>query len=106
MLHYLWWIPITLGLYFTIGWLSVKNNVYAKPQWMIPLIVVQMLPFWVAVTAVSKNLFLDAIIYDLCAIVACLAAIAIFSGIKFSIWQIVGVVLVAGGILLIKLTGK
>lgn len=108
MIHYFWWIPAVIIVYGLMSWLSVKNNVTDEKVWLIPFIIVQILPIWTVVAKVSKRLLFDAMIYDILMFLSINIAIGYFTGMfsKFSILQLIGFLVVVAGFILMRVGGK
>ena len=104
MIHYFWWIPSVIVLYFLMGYFSVRSNVDGG-KWMIFLAMIQLIPFWVVVSRVSKNLLFDALLYDSLLAISCIVAIGIFSNtfMNFNWYNIIGIILVIVGLIFVKL---
>jgi len=104
-MFYFIWIPITILLYITIGWLSVRVNVSDNQYWYIPFIIIQMFPFWVIVAKFSKNLTVDSLIYDVIIFLVSALSIGFFSGqiLSFSMFQITGFIVVILGFILMQM---
>ena len=102
-MFYFLWIPITILIYATIGWLSVRVNVSDNKFWYIPFIIIQMFPFWVVVRY-SKNLTIDCLIYDIIIFLVSALSIGFFSGqlLNFSLFQYIGFALVIIGFILMQ----
>lgn len=103
-MFYFIWIPITILLYVSIGWLSVRVNVSDNPYWYIPFVIIQMFPFWVIVAKFSKNITVDSLIYDVIIFLVSALSIGFFSGqiFSFSLFQIIGFVVVLIGFFLMQ----
>jgi len=103
-MFYFIWIPITILIYATIGWLSVRVNVSDNKFWYIPFIIIQMFPFWVVVARYSKNLTMDCLIYDVIIFLISALSIGFFSGqlLNFSLFQYIGFALVIIGFILMQ----
>ncbi len=100
------WVPLVLLHYSVYSWLSIQVNLYPeKISWIIFLIVFGAVgQYWVFVSMFSKNLILDAMIYDLSIVFSHYLTFVYFGQASaFLLHQWLGAVLVFIGIVLMKL---
>jgi len=100
--HHLWWVPL-VGLYYWIaGYLSYKNNTVESKGWLIGLYLFGLVQLWPFVSRVSKNLIVDAMIYDFLIVFIGTMSVLYISGKSFSVSQWAGLFLAIVGILLVQ----
>ena len=104
-MYYLIWIPLVVAIYIFVGWLSVKNNQIDSKLWYSIFILIQCIPGWALVSKISKNISMDAMIYDIILFLACNISILYFSGdaFKFSMFQKIGALLVITGFIMLQI---
>jgi hypothetical protein len=90
-LFYLW-VPLFIVFSITCAWLSVKNNLVGG-VWFWVLAASNIIPFWAFVSRYSKNLFLDALIYDFILLVCYTLGLLYFSETRLTNYQIAAVVI-------------
>jgi len=104
-MHYLWWIPCVAVYYSIYAWMSKKNNdLGGSWEWMWKTYVFGALcPFWVLVTCVTKNIVLDAIIYDILMVASGIITMWFMGAAdNFTIINWIGVVMTIAGLILIQ----
>ena len=94
-----WYILPLLFLTIVNGHLSVKAGISAKYFYI--LIPFQMIPLWPFVARFSKNIIVDAMVYDTLVAIAYAVALIIFSDVVLKPTLVIGVVLTVLGIILI-----
>lgn len=68
-MSYFIWIPFITLLYIFQAFLTVKTNIHGG-KWTWIMVAVCMLPPWVLISRYSKNLVLDAMIFDAILVIA------------------------------------
>ena len=63
MINY-WWIPVVVVWYGAYGVCSVKNNEVGSKLWFWLTFFVGLCPLWAWVSKHSKNIVIDAVLYD------------------------------------------
>jgi len=101
-LHYLWWIPLVALYYWIAGYLSYKNNTVDGKQWLIFLYIFGLVQLWPFVSRVSKNLIVDAMIYDFLIVFVGTMSVLYISHKSFTITQWIGLLCAIFGILLVQ----
>lgn len=100
------WVPFILIHYSIYSWLSIQVNLYPeKSIWIVLLVLLGAIgQYWVFVSMFSKNLILDAIIYDISIVFSHYLTFVYFGqASSFLLHQWLGAILVFIGIVLIKL---
>lgn len=104
MIHYLWWIPLTIAYYVFCSWLSVKNSEGSNYAFL-SLVIAHAFGPWVLVSRVSQSIIFDAVLYDIIAIIIGLTFLIYFSGkmLTFSMNQYIGITFAILGMILFKI---
>jgi len=101
--HYLWWVPLTIIIYFGYGWLSTKNNTSDSFRWLVAIYLYGgLFQIWAFVSKVSQNLIFDALLFDSLMAISFLTAVLIIKGTLPTFYQGLGVVLCVIGFLMIR----
>jgi len=102
-----WWIPVVTVLYALLAYLSQKvSDVGGFGFWFWSLILAGCLSpvCWAIVSASSKNLVIDGIIYQIAALGGFFALLLIFGGTKnFTLIHWIGFVLALMGVILLNI---
>lgn len=104
MIHYLWWVPLTILYYIGFAKLSHLTNTEGG-RWPLYLYLYgAAAPMWALISRISSNLIVDGVIYDtLMALTFVVTLIILGEGAKFSTLQWAGVALIIIGITLVKI---
>ena len=102
MIHYLWWIPTAMAFYIFTAWLSKQSQEFGGIYfWILACVPV---PLWALVTRVSKNLVLDALIYDIVMLTFFYLGLMIFGSMSgFSTSQYIGLGIALCGLIIMKI---
>ena len=102
-MSYFIWIPLVFIFYFIYGWLSYKNSSTANNLWFwVIYLYGAIFQLWAFVSKFSKNIVLDALVYDLVMAISLYCALLFFKNTMPTIPQIIGIVLCIVGLLLIR----
>ena len=102
MIHHYWWIPCVILMYVVYAWVTHQNNTQEGIKWFILLSVIGAFPLWSFVSKISKNLVVDGIIYNFILLSSETFALIIFTGMKPTPIQLIGVGLSIVGLILIN----
>ena len=95
------WIPIVIIYYAIYTYLSKQYN--ESGSCLIPIVLINCLPVWLLVAKWSKNLIFDALLYDmLMFFVGGVTLLLCGSGNNLNLHQWIGLVLIVGGFILMK----
>ena len=102
-MSYYIWIPFITVLYTLQSWLTVKNNLHGG-NWSWIYFAASLLTPWVLISKYSKNLILDAMIFDSVLIVTYSLGLLYFTNSmgKLSYTQYLACLLILIGIFLFK----
>ena len=109
--HHVWWIPSVILYYSIFVYLSKLNNDHSnivpwytsKYLWA-TFIFGSLCPFWIIVSRTSKNLIIDAFIYDLAMLTsAYVTFIVLGTARNFNPIQWIGVVFILIGFILVRI---
>jgi presenilin-like A22 family membrane protease len=100
--NYYWIIPV-IFFYIFSAYSSIRIN-QGSNSWFFINWLVGLIPFWGLVAKYSKNVVFDGIVYDIVMTVTYLVAICIMTRTfeNFSLIKILGIVVVLGGLLMLK----
>ena len=104
--HYIWWVPSLVGIHVYLAYLSkVNNEAGGDKNTMITMWVLGgIFQLWVIVSAVSKNLLFDAMLYDNLLFLSYTIPLILWGcATKFVAHQWIGLVLIVIGSILIRL---
>lgn len=102
-IHHLWWIPITFLWYFAYGWISKVNNDLSGGAILWVILIGGLCPMWVVVSRISKNLYMDGLVFGFLMTSSYIAALTVFGeAVDFYARHWVGVAGMFAGIELLK----
>lgn len=97
------WITLVAIISITGAWLSVKLNHSNTWELIIPMYLLQLIPMWIIISKYSKQIFRDAVIYDVLICVCYLfTMIALGESKGLNTTQSIGVAFMIIGFLLVK----
>lgn len=105
MNHYLWWPITVLIFYIFFGYVSHRSNIEDGYLWAIILwIMTTLMPLWLIVSKISRNLVFDGLLYDVLILVGYQIAMLYLGHMKnMSMIQIIGIIITIIGFILIRI---
>ncbi len=102
-MSYFIWVPFVTILFIIQSWLTVKNNTDGG-MWFWIYFVSSLVTPWVLISKYSKDIILDAMIFDSILVVTYSVGLLYFTNslTKLSFYQYVGCFLIGAGIFLFK----